>query len=199
MKKVRERLIDSAKHLFSARGYHGVSVIEITARAKTNVSLVSYYFGGKSGLLKTLFEELTITGREDIKRLFILPETHAELKVNFTSLLDKLCDLYVENSESFRIFLNELESGNADAEMTQSSLALWGSFVLYFDGSREKGLIPPGDSRAITAVAMGTLINLIQNKYCAKKFNRVSLEDKEFRRALIDQIVGMCCPQLISP
>jgi AcrR family transcriptional regulator len=51
----RERLILSAERLFAEKGYEGVSVREIADDAKANLSLVSYYFGGKEGLLAEIY------------------------------------------------------------------------------------------------------------------------------------------------
>jgi AcrR family transcriptional regulator len=60
-KKVKEnsptRLIHSAAYLFSRKGFSGVGVREIAAKAKVNISMVSYYYGGKVGLLKAIVTE----------------------------------------------------------------------------------------------------------------------------------------------
>jgi len=51
------RIINSAAHLFSRKGFSGVGVREIAAKAKVNISMVSYYYGGKTGLLKAIVTE----------------------------------------------------------------------------------------------------------------------------------------------
>lgn len=52
----RERLLDAGLKLFAEKGLDGVSVREIAKAANLNVSLVSYYFGGKEGLYEALLE-----------------------------------------------------------------------------------------------------------------------------------------------
>ncbi len=47
----RERILDSAEKLFARRGFHGVSVRDITQDAGVDVALVNYHFGGKQALL----------------------------------------------------------------------------------------------------------------------------------------------------
>lgn len=47
----------AAVELFQNQGFHGTSVRMIASKANVNVSLVSYYFGGKKGLLETLIIE----------------------------------------------------------------------------------------------------------------------------------------------
>jgi AcrR family transcriptional regulator len=51
------RIINSAAYLFSRKGFSGVGVREIATKAKVNISMVSYYYGGKVGLLKAIVTE----------------------------------------------------------------------------------------------------------------------------------------------
>ncbi len=53
----RENLLDRALEAFSLRGYEAVGVQEIAAAAGITKPTLYYYFGSKSGLLATLFEE----------------------------------------------------------------------------------------------------------------------------------------------
>jgi TetR/AcrR family transcriptional regulator len=50
----RERLLEAALDVFSARGFAGGRVQEIADRAGVNAQLISYYFGGKEGLYRAL-------------------------------------------------------------------------------------------------------------------------------------------------
>jgi AcrR family transcriptional regulator len=53
-KKSKEAVIHSALKLFNISGFDGTSVRAIAADAGVNLALVSYYFGGKQGLLEDL-------------------------------------------------------------------------------------------------------------------------------------------------
>ena len=53
----RTRLLDAATPLFAEKGFNGVSVREIARDAGVNVSLISYYFGGKEGLYAAVLGE----------------------------------------------------------------------------------------------------------------------------------------------
>jgi AcrR family transcriptional regulator len=50
----RERILGAAVAEFGARGYSGARTASIAARAGVNAQLISYYFGGKQGLLDEL-------------------------------------------------------------------------------------------------------------------------------------------------
>ncbi|RYZ95779.1 MAG: TetR/AcrR family transcriptional regulator, partial [Proteobacteria bacterium] len=47
-----ERLINAAKAVFAEKGFAGSTVKQIADLAGVNVSLISYHFNGKDGLLR---------------------------------------------------------------------------------------------------------------------------------------------------
>lgn len=53
----RAKIQAAALRLFAEKGLEAVSVRDIAKATKTNVSLVSYYFGGKEGLYHSILEE----------------------------------------------------------------------------------------------------------------------------------------------
>lgn len=53
-RKTKQAVIHSALKLFNMGGYDGTSVRAIASDAGVNIALVSYYFGGKQGLLEYL-------------------------------------------------------------------------------------------------------------------------------------------------
>ncbi|WP_349408158.1 forespore capture DNA-binding protein RefZ [Pseudalkalibacillus sp. SCS-8] len=54
MSITKEKVAEAAAYLFNNKGYSGTSVRDIAEKAGVNVSLISYYFGGKKGLLEFL-------------------------------------------------------------------------------------------------------------------------------------------------
>jgi TetR/AcrR family transcriptional regulator len=53
----RANLIATAIPLFAAKGLNGVSVRELATAAGVNLSMISYYFGGKEGLYAAVLTE----------------------------------------------------------------------------------------------------------------------------------------------
>lgn len=52
MNQSKQKVIEAATSLFFQNGFHGTSVRDIAEEAAVNVSLISYYFKGKQGLLE---------------------------------------------------------------------------------------------------------------------------------------------------
>jgi AcrR family transcriptional regulator len=61
----REKLVESAKELFSAKGFREVSVREIAAHAGVNSALVGYYFRGKQALFNEVYRSYAAPLAED--------------------------------------------------------------------------------------------------------------------------------------
>jgi len=53
----RRKLIAASTPLFARKGLHGVNVRTLAKAAGVNLSMISYYFGGKSGLYAAVLEE----------------------------------------------------------------------------------------------------------------------------------------------
>lgn len=59
-----QEILDTAIRLFARQGYDGVSVRDICAELRLNISVISYYFGGKKELyLEVLRNQLAAYGR----------------------------------------------------------------------------------------------------------------------------------------
>lgn len=56
-KEVRLSIIKAAAKAFSIDGYNGASTRQITQNAGVNLSMISYYFGGKEGLFHATIDE----------------------------------------------------------------------------------------------------------------------------------------------
>lgn len=55
-KDAKERIFEAARYLIARKGYSAVSVREIANRAKVNISMLNYYYGGKLGILRAIID-----------------------------------------------------------------------------------------------------------------------------------------------
>jgi AcrR family transcriptional regulator len=69
-KLTRDRLLDEAEGLFAQRGYHAVSVREITKAAESNLAAVNYHFGNKQNLYLEVFRSRWLPRASRIQQSF---------------------------------------------------------------------------------------------------------------------------------
>jgi TetR/AcrR family transcriptional regulator, regulator of cefoperazone and chloramphenicol sensitivity len=62
--ETRERVLETAKRLFSERGFKRVTVRDICLAARANVAAVNYHFGDKLGLYREVLQSATDAMRE---------------------------------------------------------------------------------------------------------------------------------------
>ena len=54
----RDRILKAAIRLFAKKGYNGTSVRDIVKEAGINISMISYYFNGKKGILEEIIRNI---------------------------------------------------------------------------------------------------------------------------------------------
>ena len=111
-KDCRENIIASATPLFAAKGLNGVSVRDLTRAAEVNLSMISYYFGGKEGLYAAvLTEQFAVLGKiEEIELLEIDTLQKFELYVRAT------VSRYRKSPYLLRFYTSELTNPTASFE-----------------------------------------------------------------------------------
>lgn len=131
MKKVdknsKERILKAAVKLFAEKGYEGTSIREICKAAKSNICMISYYWGGKKELYQGIIDDL-------LSRLKEYAQSFIDFKVNpntldkkeqinlLITILDKfIAFFYSENiSKDMIIFLLK-EQQNPDFTVTSET------------------------------------------------------------------------------
>lgn len=100
----KQKVIDAASSLFFQSGFDGTSVRDIAEKASVNVSLISYYFKSKQGLLEhavTNYYELYLTRMEEV---LIDAEAKTPL-VKLKLLIDAIIQ-YKQNNHQFSCFIH---------------------------------------------------------------------------------------------
>ncbi|SFE67704.1 forespore capture DNA-binding protein RefZ [Alteribacillus iranensis] len=110
---MREKLLDAATILFTNKGFNGTSVREIASKAGGNVSLISYYFGGKQGLLEALMIDY-LEGYLDV--------LEAEVKEKNDSAFEKIMNMAEKSLHYMKD--NHLRARFVLREMTLDSMLI---------------------------------------------------------------------------
>lgn len=102
--QTKQKVIDAASSLFFQKGFHGTSVRDIAEKASVNVSLISYYFKSKQGLLEhavTNYYETYLTKMEEV---IIATEMEAP-KDKLKQLIEAIIQ-YKQNNHQFSCFIH---------------------------------------------------------------------------------------------
>ena len=101
----KQRILDTAVRLIARKGFHAVGVREIASKAKVNISMISYYFGGKAGILKAINEVYFYGVSKIFKSLNTNERNH---EIFFGEFLEKLIEFFVEKRDYCRVAILEL-------------------------------------------------------------------------------------------
>lgn len=111
----RQKIIEAATVLFALEGLHGTSTRDIAKKSGLNLSLISYYFGGKEGLYKTVIQEFVFKVFTQIEKVvsdFERNEVSAKsIQKAIQSLVNTLIDMRIEDPYMAKIMTREKLSG----------------------------------------------------------------------------------------
>lgn len=111
----RCKIMEAAVRLFADRGLDGTSTRDIAKASGLNLSLISYYFGGKEGLFCCILHDFALQVKEQIVGLLAqfdhVEMTKAALRTMIFSIVDALIDVRTENPHLAVIMIREKVSG----------------------------------------------------------------------------------------
>ncbi|MGZ3768890.1 MAG: TetR/AcrR family transcriptional regulator [Bdellovibrio sp.] len=111
----RQKIMEAAVVLFAMEGLHGTSTREIAKKSGMNLSLISYYFGGKEGLYKAVMQDFiskVFMQLEKVVSDFEQDEVTAKsIQKAFQALVNTMIDMRVENPYMAKIMTREKLSG----------------------------------------------------------------------------------------
>jgi len=115
MSKAQIKILKVAEELFAKKGYEAVSVREIAKLADVNVSMVSYYFGGKEGLYKAIIESHFVKAKDLFQRVGDCAGEATKSRASFISFwrhfLQQLVALKLQNQNVEEILLHDFVQG----------------------------------------------------------------------------------------
>lgn len=105
----RANIIAATTRLFAEKGYNGVGVRELAGAAGVNLSMISYYFGGKEGLYAAILTEQFDT----LKRISELKEMDNDPMEKFELYVRATVSRYRQNPHLLRFYTSELTNPTA--------------------------------------------------------------------------------------
>ena len=104
-KDVKTHILDTSVTLFSTHGYKETSIRKISREAGVNVSMISYYFGGKDGILRDIVKGAT-EGFSSLRNEFDLTDMDATMIA-----LKRFLEYLEDNRLQIKILFSEMGKG----------------------------------------------------------------------------------------
>ncbi|WP_164668350.1 forespore capture DNA-binding protein RefZ [Virgibacillus doumboii] len=170
MKKnpTKQKVIDAASSLFFQNGFHGTSVRDIADKATVNVSLISYYFKSKQGLLEHAVTQYYEAYLKTMEESLLVNETVSPLE-RLKKMIEAIIQ-YKQDNHQFSCFIHrELSLDSVFVrEMTVTYLAKEN----YFISNAFKAILPEQkkqnpDSQFLLMQLKGMLMTpyMLQNEW----------------------------------
>jgi AcrR family transcriptional regulator len=182
----RDQILQVAEQLFSDKGFDGTSVRDIAEQANVNLAMISYYFGSKEKLLKSLIEERFSTTTRLIEE-----KSNDEAQEPWEKI-EWLIDFYVDrivNTYRFHcIISHEYNSGRSDeikdliTQVKSENMERIKKIIV--EGQR-KNVFRKVDVELTMASMMGTIIQMINSRALYGKLLRIDHTDEENYRKTI--------------
>lgn len=136
----KERILKTATTLFARKGYKGTSVRDIARETGINISMISYYFQGKQGILNAILQNVVDDFNELIGEGPVL-EDNAELLVQ----LEKLLDFLSEHSAEITILLDRFNRNIEELDLVFPVIDKQMKTIIRYIS--EVGGLPPEESK----------------------------------------------------
>ena len=188
----RERLLDAAKRLFAAHGYEQTATSAIARVAGTSESQLMRYFGGKVGLLETLFEDAWAHLNARVARAVKTVDNDREALLG---AIQSIVGALSRDPDLAMLFMFEgrrIRGDEARVRVSRGYLHFADTirgFVRKAQATRE--LDPALDATAVTSAVLGATEAMIRDRLLAKTGTGKGFAEREIRRTLDAMLKGM--------
>lgn len=162
--QARKEILSSALSLFAKKGFHAVSVRELAKASGQNIAMISYYFGGKEGLYKTILTEYIEDTTKQVKDILLSGAnkemTAASFKNNMKAVIALMVEMKMNNPEIINLLQREKVNGMPFARELHDQYIgpLAQEVLLTFEEAKRKKILRTGVSPGLF---MGLLVEAI--------------------------------------
>lgn len=175
----KARILAAGAELMAEKGFGGVSVREICARADTSMNMLHHYFGSKQGLLDAIVAEFSAGVFELPMRLLDkAPRSKDDFVSRMEMLFESTLDAYIEHRDVMLVVVREQGDPAALPEYM-------GRLAAFLDDAKARGFVRHEvDSQLITGFLLDRILNQVQlAPWIKRNYGTDLLTDSEYRRA----------------
>lgn len=190
-------ILKAAATLFAKLGLDKCSTREIAKQSDANISLISYYFGGKEGLYKEVMRWHATEVKESCRQLVELIQnsdlTREEFVEDFSRIIDNMIQTRLSNPEMSQIFSREKLAGFPHAREIHEEIfypLILNFYQLIFTGQK-KGYVRPEVNPALLFIMLTEGIwGFYEIMECQTKLNRdceeLMRDPQQLKKQLLD-------------
>ena len=161
----RKTILEAARHLFSDKGFHGVSIDEISREVNVSPAILYRHFDSKQGIYDAVVEELSSKRESYI-------DTVINHGTSFEDILQGMTRTYIQsianNPDILRIEMQSLlEGSSATNEFFHNR---WKSFTDYIEFSLNERLPYDLPNREIKILSAGLMYQGMVREILIQKF-----------------------------
>ena len=198
----RTALLKAASRVFAKNGFDGTTVKQLADQAGVNISMVSYYFGGKAGLYKTMLETFGLEGVASSERLLKLPRSREEFELRLGLFAESIFAMTAKEPELVRIIHRSMDmpSPLTDQIFENVFSRIFSALQTYIQRSCELGIIRQDiDPGIVSEFIFGSLIHYTHCEEIRVRRGGQSIQNPQFVDHVVKTWLIMLTDGLITP
>ena len=188
----RELLLDAAKTVFARLGFDGATVKELADTAGVNVSLVSYYFGGKEGLYRACLEQFGKARLVAAERLLKTPVDPVDFELRIRLFFEEFLECHVQEPEIATIMHRECASdmeGIRDL-FKDVFFKFFERFATFVEEAQIAGMVrADSDTKICSSLLFGGMVQMLRMDWANREIHGLCMQDPAFREKVVQNAV----------
>lgn len=191
----RHALLEAATVEFAQHGLKGASVRAICARAGASANAVTYHFGSKEHLYRTILDRFAVLQLEQVQlTLSETPTSPQEFTTRLELFLRGLLDAYMDNRQTLRIVLREFQTLKPDGDMSAVNELTKISYAVtdFIERAKAKGLVRDDvDAALVTGTLLDRILNQVQFADAHVRLFETTSTDPAYRSQWVRDSLGI--------
>jgi AcrR family transcriptional regulator len=189
----RASLLAAAVRVFASKGFEGTTVKDLADEAGVNVSLVSYYFGGKEGLYRTCIETFGLERVSATERILKAPSSPEEFRLRLRLFAEEFMQIYLKDPDMIKLVHRALDMNDSITQdlFNNVFLRMFTALVSFLQSAQQSQFMRENLDIEITAsLLFGSLTQFIRSDEMCKWTGRRTLSDVTFMDEVIEHWVN---------
>jgi AcrR family transcriptional regulator len=195
----RSQILSTALGLFSELGFDAVSVRDLSTAAGVNLAMISYYFGSKEALLKTLIEE-RISSLEEVIGEIANGESETSLD-KLKRIADRYIYIFLFERSFHQLLMQEISLKSRPA-LCQFIIDIWmrnGRFIIQtIKTGIKSGEFRKVDPEMMVPTIVGTVNQLCKNTAITSELLNLKGGNEAFRDPKLQKRISIHMHQLLE-